>query len=78
MSLTLERMRADIARVIHLDPEEVGDGDSLPDLGLDSLRLMRLALQWEEAGLKADFSMFAEHTTLGEWWTEITARGLAG
>ncbi|MFE3836165.1 phosphopantetheine-binding protein [Pseudogemmobacter sonorensis] len=78
MSLTLERMRADIARMIHLDPEEIGDTDSLPDLGLDSLRLMRLAMEWEEAGLKADFSILAEHGTLGEWWAEISARGLAG
>ncbi len=78
MSLTLARMRADIARMIHLPVDEVGDDDSLPDLGLDSLRLMRLALEWEEAGLRADFSFFAESTTLGEWWAEISARGLAG
>lgn len=78
MSLTLERMRADIARMIHLPVDEVGDDDSLPDLGLDSLRLMRLALEWEGAGLRADFSLFAESTTLGEWWAEISARGLAG
>ena len=76
MALTLEQMRADIARMIHLDPDEIADDDSLPDLGLDSLRLMRLAVIWEEAGLRADFSMFAESTTLGEWWAEIEARGL--
>lgn len=78
MSLTLERMRADIARMIHLPVDEIGDDDSLPDLGLDSLRLMRLALEWEAAGLRADFSLFAESTSLGEWWAEISARGLAG
>lgn len=78
MTITLEQMREDIAKIIHLDPSEVGDDDSLPDLGLDSLRLMRLAMRWEEAGLKVDFSIFAEHTTLGEWWSEITAMGAAG
>lgn len=78
MSLTLEQMRADIARIIHVDPEEIGDDDSLPDLGLDSLRLMKLAMGWEEAGLQVDFSVFAEHATLGEWWAEITAMGAAG
>lgn len=71
MSLTLEKMRADIAALIDLEPEEIGDDDSLPDLGLDSLRLMRLVLGWEEAGLKADFSIFAEYATLGEWWQEV-------
>lgn len=71
MAVTLEQMRKDIAAIIHLDPEEIGDDDSLPDLGLDSLRLMRLVMGWEEAGLKADFSHFAEFATLGEWWREV-------
>ena len=70
MTLTLDKMRADIAAIIDLDPSEVGDDDILPDLGLDSLRMMRLVLAWEEAGLKADFGLFAEYSTLGEWWRE--------
>ena len=72
MTLTLEQMREDIARLIDLEPEEVGDTDFLPDLGLDSLRLMQLVTAWEQAGLKADFSVFAESATLGEWWSEIS------
>lgn len=74
MTLTLEQMRADIAQVIGVNTAEVGDDDHLPDLGLDSLRLMRLVVQWEqEAGLQADFSVFAEYATLGEWWREVAA-----
>lgn len=73
MSLTLEKMRADIAALIDLEPEEVGDADILPDLGLDSLRLMRLLVSWEEAGMTADFGLFAEYATLGEWWSDIVA-----
>ena len=71
MTLTLDKIRADIAAIIDLDPSEVGDDDILPDLGLDSLRMMRLVLAWEEAGLKADFGLFAEYSTLGEWWREV-------
>ncbi len=71
MTLTLERMRADIAELVDLDPAEIGDEDHLPDLGLDSLRLMRLVLTWEQVGLKADFGLFAEYATLGEWWREV-------
>lgn len=71
MTLTLERMRADIARLVHMDPSEIADDDNLPDLGLDSMRLMNLLLKWEEAGLKADFGMFAEFQTLGEWWEQV-------
>ena len=73
MTLTLDRMRADIAATIHCDPDDIRDDDQLSDLGLDSLRLMRLVLGWEEAGLKADFALFAEYGTLGEWWTQVVA-----
>lgn len=74
MTLTLEQMRNDIAKVLEVEPAEIKNDDHLPDLGLDSLRLMRLVMQWEqEAGLNADFSVFAEYATLGEWWHEVAA-----
>jgi hypothetical protein len=38
--LTRERMRADIAALLHEDPEEIGGEDNLIDLGLDSMRAM--------------------------------------
>ncbi|MDO5622759.1 MAG: phosphopantetheine-binding protein [Paracoccus sp. (in: a-proteobacteria)] len=78
MTLTLERMRADVARAVHMDPAEIADDDHLPDLGLDSLRLMRLVLEWEEAGLTADFGVFAEYATLGEWWQQIAPQEVSG
>ena len=71
MALTLAQMRDDIARIIELDVSEVGDDDNLPDLGLDSMRLMDLISLWEVQGLRADFSVFAEHATLGAWWHEV-------
>lgn len=71
MTLTIDRMRADIAALIHMDADEIGNDDNLADLGLDSMRLMNLVLQWEQAGLKADFGVFAEYYTLGEWWAEV-------
>ena len=78
MTLTLEKMRTDIARLIDLDPSEVGDDDHLPDLGLDSLRLMQLVTVWEQDGVKLDFAVFAESATLGEWWTAVEGSGAAG
>ncbi|MCB5410187.1 phosphopantetheine-binding protein [Pseudogemmobacter sp. CC-YST710] len=70
-------MRADIARLTDLEPQEIGNDDHLPDLGLDSLRLMQLVTAWEQAGLKIDFSVFAESATLGEWWAEISRQQAA-
>lgn len=78
MTLTLERMRKDIADVLYVDPSEIGDDDNLPDLGLDSMRLMTLILGWEQAGLTADFGMLAEYESLGGWWTVISQHQAAG
>lgn len=74
MTITLEKMRADIARMIHEEPEAISLDDNLMDLGLDSMRLMNLILLWQEAGVDLDFGDFAEHFTLGAWWQAVEAR----
>lgn len=71
MTMTMERMRADIARIIHEDPEEIGPDDNLMDLGLDSMRLMNLILLWQKAGVDLEFGDFAEHFTLSAWWDAV-------
>lgn len=71
MTLTLEQMRADIANALYVEPAEITDDAVLADLGLDSMRLMDLMMEWEAAGMKADFGMLAEHSTLGDWWALI-------
>lgn len=71
--LSLERMRADIARLLHETPEEILDDDNLMDLGLDSMRLMKLASLWREAGAQVEFADLAADATLGQWWTLISA-----
>lgn len=70
--LTLERMRADIARILHEDPAAIGDADNLMDLGLDSIRAMALAARWREAGARIEFAELAERPELGHWWTVIS------
>lgn len=70
-TLTLERMRADIAHIIHEDPEEIGLDDNLMDLGLDSMRVLNLLVSWNESGIALDFSEIAEHTTLRGWWSVV-------
>lgn len=65
--LSLEALRADIARLLHEDPSEIGDDDSLIDLGLDSIRAMTLVTRWREAGADLTFAEAAENPTLGHW-----------
>ncbi|TCK23853.1 aryl carrier-like protein [Ancylobacter aquaticus] len=72
--VTRATMRADIAKMLHEDPEEIGGGDSLIDLGLDSMRAMNLVLKWSEGGLALDFAEFAESPTLDSWWALVEAR----
>jgi len=72
--VTREKMRADIAKMLHEDPEEIAGGDSLIDLGLDSMRAMNLVLMWSEGGLDLEFSEFAEDPTLDGWWALVDAR----
>lgn len=69
--LTLEVMRADIARMIEADLDEVGDHDNLMDLGLDSMRMMSLVVKWGQTGIRLEFSELAEFLTLSEWWNVI-------
>lgn len=69
--LTLETMRADLARIIEVDIEEIRDDDNLMDLGLDSMRMMGLVTQWGRTGIKLEFSDLAEYLTLGEWWQVV-------
>lgn len=70
MSLTYDQMRADIAEALDMAPDQIGDGDNLFDLGLDSMRLMTLVLKWQEVAPDLDNGRLWEGRSLGEWWIE--------
>lgn len=72
-AITLDSMRADIARILHEDSDEIGDEDSLIDLGLDSIRAMALLTRWREQGAEIAFSDLAEIPTLAYWWALVEA-----
>ena len=76
--MTLEQLRQQIAEVMDLPPEDLPDDGNLMDLGLDSMRAMNLAMQWEEAGLDLDFGDLGETETLAELWSLIAARQAQG
>ncbi len=69
--LTLERMRADIAQVLDEAPEAIGDDEDLLDLGLDSMRMLGLVMNWGKSGIALEFPHLAEHTTLAGWWRVV-------
>ena len=65
---TLNRMRADVARVLREDPQAIGLDDNLMDWGLDSMRLLDLIMGWNADGLKVDVMEIGAETTLNGWW----------
>ncbi len=67
-TMTRESMRADLARVLRVPPDEIGEDDNLIDLGLDSMRAMALLTRWSEQGVELDLAAVAEKVTLGAWW----------
>ena len=46
MSLTVERIRRDVAESLGEDPAEIALDDNLVDWGLDSIRVMTLLERW--------------------------------
>lgn len=78
-TLTLERMRADIAALMHEQPDEIEVDDNLMDLGLDSLRAMTLVSGWSEAAPGLEFGAFAAaEPTLASWWAIVAQHQTAG
>jgi len=46
MTLTVRRIREDVADVLGEDPEDIPVDENLADHGLDSVRLMTLVERW--------------------------------
>ena len=68
---TLDRMRADVARVLREDPQAIGLDDNLMDWGLDSMRLLDLVVGWNAEGLALDVMEIGAETTLNGWWRVV-------
>ncbi|MFD6269190.1 non-ribosomal peptide synthetase [Nocardia asteroides] len=61
-------IRAAIARQLDLTPEEVADATDLIQLGLDSIRTMKLAGGWRKRGIAVNFALLAAHPTVDAWF----------
>jgi aryl carrier-like protein len=70
-TLSLDRLRSDVAEVLAEDPGSFADDDNLIDRGLDSIRLMSLATRWREAGFEAGYLDLAQEPTVAAWWNLV-------
>ncbi|WP_092808451.1 phosphopantetheine-binding protein [Rhodococcus globerulus] len=76
MSSIVDRARIvrDVAEVLSMRVEQLGDDTDLTDEGLDSVRLMMLVEQWRADGADADFAELAEEQTVNAWVEVLCSR----
>ncbi|TSE01423.1 amino acid adenylation domain-containing protein [Skermania sp. ID1734] len=67
-----ESIRAQIAAQLAIAPDLIDDNADLIQLGLDSIRMMRLAGTWRKAGFNVNFAELAAAPTVGEWARMLT------
>jgi mycobactin phenyloxazoline synthetase len=60
-------IRAAIARHLDITPDAVAEADDLIQLGLDSIRTMKLAGAWRKRGIAVNFALLAAHPTVDAW-----------
>ncbi|MBP2473242.1 mycobactin phenyloxazoline synthetase [Crossiella equi] len=65
---TADDLRREVAELVDRAPGDLQDADNLIELGLDSIRLMRLAGQWRKRGIEVTFAELAERPSIGEWF----------
>lgn len=67
-SLDRQTVRATVQGLLP-EPIEIGNEENLISLGLDSLKIMRLANSWRRAGASVNFGSLMENPCLDHWWS---------
>ncbi|MFE3256751.1 amino acid adenylation domain-containing protein [Nocardia sp. NPDC059229] len=66
-SIARDEIRTAVAGHLGLDPVAVPDHADLIELGLDSIRTMKLAGSWRKRGLAVNFAQLAAEPTVAAW-----------
>ncbi|MEV6095334.1 amino acid adenylation domain-containing protein [Nocardia sp. NPDC051981] len=66
-SIARDEIRTAVAGHLGLDPVAVSDHADLIELGLDSIRTMKLAGSWRKRGLAVNFAQLAAEPTVAAW-----------
>ncbi|WP_432253563.1 phosphopantetheine-binding protein [Streptomyces sp. HNM1019] len=68
MTLTLERIRDEVADCLGEDPADIPVDENLVDYGLDSVRIMTLLERWRrDHGATVSFVDLAEEPAVESW-----------
>ncbi|BBG30095.1 isochorismatase family protein [Zymobacter palmae] len=71
--VSFAQLRAQVVALLDDDGDDVENDDNLIDFGLDSIRMMNLAAQWNRGGHAVDFTLLAREPTLAAWWALLSA-----
>ncbi|WP_433564414.1 amino acid adenylation domain-containing protein [Nocardia sp. CA-151230] len=66
-SIARDEIRTAVAGHLGLDPAAIPDHADLIELGLDSIRTMKLAGSWRKRGLAVNFAQLAAEPTVAAW-----------
>ena len=66
-----QELALQLATLLDVPAEEIEPQDSLLDFGLDSVRIMSLVGDWQQAGLDLSFMELAAQPSLAHWWQLI-------
>ncbi|MGW2221412.1 phosphopantetheine-binding protein [Nonomuraea sp. NPDC001684] len=72
MSEAEERLRAQIAGLLYVEPAELGPHDDLLEAGLDSIRVMTLIEAWKREGRDIGFPDLVDRPTIAAWAELLT------
>ena len=71
-----DELRAALQELADEPLDDLADDDDLSDAGIDSIRLMGLITQWQQAGLAVTFEELAEEPTIAAWAELLGRRGV--
>ncbi|MGX1809858.1 non-ribosomal peptide synthetase [Nocardia sp. NPDC055321] len=66
-TIARDEIRAAVAGHLGLEPDAIADHDDLIQLGLDSIRTMKLAGSWRKRGLPVNFAQLAAEPSVAAW-----------
>lgn len=66
-----QHLTQQLAALLEVPVDEMTPDDSLLDFGLDSVRMMSLVGDWQQAGLDVSFMELAANPSLQDWWQLI-------
>ena len=69
-----DRLRALVAQAMQIDDGEIEDSESLVEMGLDSITLMRLPALLAAEGITIGFGELARDPRIDAWWPLLSAR----